>query len=760
MNGFSARVAVEAVVARGSDYWIFRGTDVAAPGPAIRFVADDAAMARPPVEGETWRLIGVRTNDRRYGPQIEVGSALLERPSGRLIVHLLAGRAFPDVGRKTAQSLWDAYGETLYQHLDGQDTGALLAVLGENQRTLRQVETILSGWREARLEPAICGWLDRNGFPPRLARKVMDCYGDETVAKLEENPYRLAAFTSPWRAVDDAARAMGVAATDARRLVSAVETALYAAYDSGHTLVSDDVLRKAVRDLLARPDQVDGALRQAVEERAAERAACGWQALGPVAMERTVANRLYRILSGKDSVGLTRPLLHGEFDGRVLADVIAAFEAEEGYALNARQQEAVHMACTARLCLLTGGAGVGKTSVLKAVLAAARRMGWMTRLMALSGRAALRMTEATGHGATTIRRFLKTVQEGGDSLDDEPLVVIDECSMVDLPLMFELLQWLPPGCRLLLVGDDGQLPPIGPGLVFHALVQDETIPKVTLTETMRQAAETGIPAVAATIREGRVPNIGDYRESPDAGVAFMECDQGALVETVLDLMGALGGIGAAQVVGSVKGGLDPLVPGYKPGTRAVNAAFHRLALMGREDRVLFGRFLPGEPVVWLRNDRRIGLMNGEIGIVLRKGEMENPEYARAAAENRKAHGIEQCIASLVIDVGGREVHVPEYDVKDPRRIQHAYAVTTHKAQGSQALKVVIPVTPSRIMDRTMLYTAVTRAKEKVVLVGDRAVFERAVVDPPSYSLRATGMRNALRAAARRIDEREFVTHAR
>ncbi len=755
MTGVVATVVVETILARGLDYWIFRAVDADAPDTTIRFVATSEAMARPPIGGEIWAITGAWVKDRRYGRQVEVEQAVLERPSGRLIVHLLSGRAFPDVGGKTAQTLWDALGETLYDHLDRQNADALLAVLGENQRTIRQVETILSGWLDANLEPAICRWLDRHGFPPRLARKVMDCYGDEAIAKLEENPYRLAAFTSSWRPVDDAARAMGIGVDDPRRLVSAVEAALYAAYDRSHTLVHDDSLRRAVSTHLARPNQVERAMRLAAGEHAVERSEGGWQALGPAAMERTVAKRLYAILSGEDAVGRTPQLLHEKFDSQVMFGVIAAFEAEEGYTLNARQREAVHMACTSRLSLLTGGAGVGKTSVLKAVLTAAKRLRWSTRVMALSGRAALRMTEATGHSATTIRLFLKMVQEGADEPTDEPLVVIDECSMVDLPLMFELLQWLPPGCRLLLVGDDGQLLPIAPGLVFHALVQDEMIPQVKLTETMRQAAETGIPAMAQAIREGKVPEVANYRDAPDSGVTFLQCEPEALIDTILDLMGDLGGIGAAQVVGSIKGGLDSREPGYKPGCRAINDAFHRLAMVGRESRILHGRFLPGEPVIWLQNDRLIGLMNGELGVVLREGEMENPEYRLAVKEKRDTHGIQQWVPSLVLDVGAREVHVPERDAQHPRRIEHAYAISTHKAQGSQAPKVVIPVTPSQIMDRTMLYTAVTRASEKVVLVGSRAVFEKAVIDPPSYSVRVTGMRDALRVAGQRIEDGEM-----
>jgi len=272
---------------------------------------------------------------------------------------------------------------------------------------------------------------------------------------------------------------------------------------------------------------------------------------------------------------------------------------------------------------------------------------------------------------------------------------------LDLPIMYRLLRRLEPGCKLLLLGDHGQLPPIGFGVVFHAFVQHSAIPQVELTEIHRQAAHTGIPQVSQTVRRGGIPDLQEYC-GKSFGVSFIECPKQTAPDKVLDIVHDLGGIGEVQVISPLKSG--------NIGTRAVNTIFQGLLTQGREK---YHGFSVGEPVIWLKNNYELGLMNGSLGIV------------KAIEEN-----------GLRVFWDEGEIVIEEDDIDD---MGLAYAITVHKAQGSQWQRVVVPVFESRILDRTLLYTAITRAQSQVVLVGDRSAFDKAVAELSNASKRETAM---------------------
>jgi exodeoxyribonuclease V alpha subunit len=195
----------------------------------------------------------------------------------------------------------------------------------------------------------------------------------------------------------------------------------------------------------------------------------------------------------------------------------------------------VFLSLSSPLSLICGGAGVGKTTVLHAIFEAAKPLGVQIYMMALSGRAARRMSEATGHPAMTITAFLKAIDNGMIDLDCEPTLAIDESSMVDLATMYRILNRIKPGCKLLMIGDPGQLPPIGFGIVFHCFCETEDIPQVELTEIHRQAAETGIPLVSQAVRNGLTPNLFKY-EGKGLGISFVECQKEKIADTVLDIV--------------------------------------------------------------------------------------------------------------------------------------------------------------------------------------------------------------------------------
>ena len=392
---------------------------------------------------------------------------------------------------------------------------------------------------------------------------------------------------------------------------------------------------------------------------------------------------------------------------------IVSFERANGISLNQEQRSAVQMAVTHRFSVLHGGAGVGKTTVLKAVCTAVEAMGGRVIQMALAGRAAQRMREATGREAFTIAAVLNQIKQRRLVFGDDDLVVIDESSMLDVILVYRLMRALPERVRLLLVGDPFQLPPIGPGLVFHILAQSRSVPQQELTQVHRHAAGSGIPAIANEIRHGRTPSFASFN-GPARGVALIEVASRRITRTVLEVMRALAVCGELQILCATKRG--------DAGAETLNSAIHKL--VGADDPSLPGwGFAETEPVIHLVNDYERELFNGSLGRVRRI--VVDPS-GNGAIRN-----------SIDCDFDG-VMHRFNDDSLD--RIELAHAITVHKAQGSQFRRVIIPIVRSRLLDRTLVYTALTRAVDQVVFVGDRQTLVTAIQAPPQSQRRQVGFR--------------------
>lgn len=366
-------------------------------------------------------------------------------------------------------------------------------------------------------------------------------------------------------------------------------------------------------------------------------------------------------------------------------------DASAPHPLTEEQRAAVRMVMSGRLSILTGGAGVGKTTCLRAVNAIARRFGYDVHQIALAGRAAQRMSDATGDSARTIASWLAEASCGRLATGGRSLVVVDEASMLDLPTMYRLLWHLHEDARLLLVGDVSQLPPIGYGLVLHRLVQSRVIPKVELTRVLRAVESTGIPIVSRAIRDGVVPPLLPYRDG-HPGCSFIPCAPREIVGAVERIRADLEGEDV-QVIAATYAG--------PAGIDTVNTCFHRFNAHGKPR---LGRFAESDPVIWLKNDYGRGLWNGSMGTVVVLG---------------REH--------LSVRLDGQSLDLAREDLGN---LDLAYAISCHKAQGSQWGTVVVPIVRSRLMDRALLYTALTRAQMRVVLVGDRALLEETIRQPP------------------------------
>lgn len=593
--------------------------------------------------------------------------------SGETIVrHLAEDPAFEGIGVATASRLWKTFGTELYALLGNGDIARLSEVLSEDR-----AERLVLAWREKLAEGDVVVWLDEHGFERRLAKKIIRLWGAEAAAKLRDQPYAMMALAD-WPVVDAAGRRMGIAADDPRRLVAAVEAVLYARLDQHHTWIADRDLSAAVGRLLkCRPAQAEEAVAAAVAQRAAIPIAGGYQAAGAHMMERYVADRIKEMLA--------EPAM-GDLIAREVSDAeLGAWldRQDMGVALDDEQREAVRIAVQQRFGIVRGGAGVGKTTVLKAVARACAAFGRTTHMMALAGRAAVRISEATGSYASTIAAFLKGVEARQIPLGPESLVIVDEASMLDLPTMYRILRSLPDGCRLLLVGDPGQLPPIQFGLLLHVLVERKEIPSIELTSVYRQTEATGIPAVAGAIRYGRLPDLPGAVDATSGGVAMVPTGE-VTADQIVDVVADLGGFAEdLRIVCAVKAG--------PAGTERINERFHDIFAVGKR-RHPTRRLAEGEPVMFLKNDYQLGLRNGSLGTIT---------------------GIDDD-GKVIADFDGTEVELSGYGLDD---LALAYAITVHKAQGSSFRKVVIPIQKTRLLDRSLVYTAITRATDLAAMVG-------------------------------------------
>lgn len=663
---------------------------------AVRVVAAPDLLPRCPAVGEIWTVTGEMEYHPRYGAQLQASECRYQVPTGRLLIRYLADSAeFEGIGESKAKALWAAFGDRLVAILASGDVGALVAVL-----TRSMAEKLTSTWLSKSVEAELMAFLDAHGFDLRLAVKLNRVWGDRARDMLDANPYYLLAFAS-WKPVDLAAARLGISKDDPRRFVGAVESALYDRLQRGHTLTDRATLLRLTNRKLGGRGATE-AVPLALEALAITgNDVAGFQTAGAAALEGGIAERIRAILNGESPGQAT--LFNGQQGKDWAKPYIVSVERQQRFTFNTEQRGAIVMPFLHNFCLLTGGAGVGKTAVLRAIIKLAEKQHLKVFQMALAGRAAKRMSESTDFPAMTIAKFLIEARAERLDITSDSLVILDEASMLDLPTAYRILRVLPDGARLLLVGDPAQLAPIGFGLVFHKLVGLSEVPQTNLVEVHRQAASSGIPDAAKAVREHQIPDFVPFN-GKHSGVSFIECASDETMDALRNLQAVWDGE-EWQSLCSVKGG--------RGGIHVVNASFHAEACGGDP---FAATIVSGEPVIHLVNDYERGLMNGTLGTVLEV--LED--------------------SSVAIEFEGVRHVLPRDDVRE--RIELAYAISVHKAQGSQFARVAVVVGKSLLLDHALLYTALTRGVDQVVFIGDRAAFEAAVKAPPWASRRSVGFR--------------------
>ena len=653
--------------------------------------------------GEWITATGLWFTDRQHGLQFTADTLQVTPPTGvEGIEKYLASGYMRGIGPAMAKRIVAAFGEGTFEIIEAEpDRLKEVAGIGPTRAA-----RIVAGWAEQKAVREIMLFLHAHGVGTARAVRIFKTYGHEAISVMTEDPYRLARDIRGigFKTADAIAMKLGLTKDAPQRLRAGISFALQTATDEGHcALPVADLVKLATELLGVEAVLIRSALLDVLETGEVVQDIIGDKACiflaGLHAAERVIAERLLRRAKGQPP--------WPEID---LKKALPWVEGKTGKTLSPSQAEAVHLVLASKLAVITGGPGVGKTSTLDTILRILCAKGTRVLLAAPTGRAAKRMSEQTGLEAKTIHRLLEIdPKHGGFSRNEEnplacDLLVVDETSMVDVPLMNALTKAVPEHAGLLLVGDVDQLPSVGPGQVLADIIASGKVSVARLTEVFRQAAESRIVVNAHRINAGKMPEPAprggesDFHlieiDEPEAGVS-------RLIEVVTKRI-------------PVRFGLDPvrdvqvLTPMQRGVLGARNLNHELQAVLNPNPAVSverFGwRFSPGDRVMESENDYDREVFNGDLGTVARIDEDEG---------------------AVIVAFEGREVVYPfgELDTLVP-----AYATTIHKSQGSEYPAVVIPITTGHwtMLARNLLYTAVTRGKRLVVLIGQRKAIGIAV----------------------------------
>ena len=661
-----------------------------------------------PAVGERLMVTGKWSNHSNYGRQFE--AEFLERlmPQTTMeILNYLSSRVIKGIGPKMAARIVERFGDQTLAVME-REPERLAEVAGisrEKARAIGEEFRLQVGMRQ------IMEFFALHHLPAELAVRTYKRYGDSTIELLYDDPYLLMdeELEADFAAVDQFAIDLGVAGDDPRRVEAGVQFELNYNLTGGHSFLPEDKLAAATARLL---HVEEDAVRQALE-RLLEAERLNRDALAGITV--IYLPRLYEAETES-----TRRLL--EFAGNTfpapknLDKLIRSVAHDSGIDYSGQQLEAIREAATSGLLLITGGPGTGKTTILNGILELLGRMQLRCLLAAPTGRAAKRLSEVTGEDASTIHRLLEAGIDPATGKmffardEENPLkcdaVVVDEMSMVDVQLLHSLLRAIPQGKRLILVGDPDQLPPVGPGFPFGDMLRSGVLPTVHLTEIFRQAQQSLIVMNAHRVNHGEMPDL----RCVTSDFFFMRRNN---EEAVCSLIRDLCAVRLPQKMGIPADQIQVLSPTRKGAVGTVNlnrllqAALNPPAPEKKERA--FGDYLFREgdrvmqihnnyDILWKKTDGSMvgaGIFNGDVGIL---------------------QSIDTGAETLTVLFDDK---VAEYDFTQLNELEPAYAMTVHKSQGSEYRAVVLTAWNGSpyLLSRSILYTAITRARELLVIVG-------------------------------------------
>ncbi|MFB3907505.1 MAG: ATP-dependent RecD-like DNA helicase [Candidatus Eisenbacteria bacterium] len=662
--------------------------------------------------GEAIRMTGRWMTDRRYGEQLRVDSYLTVQPSTLAGMEKYLGSGLiRGIGKEMARRIVERFGLESLEVIET-DPGRLTEVdgIGPVRR-----DRIREAWKEQREIKQVMLFLQSNGVATQHAIRIWKQYGERAIAIVRENPYRLAldVFGIGFKTADRIAQNLGIPKDSPRRAEAGLLHLLGAFSDEGSVYVPEPRLLEAAIEAL----EVDETLLRS--------------SLDHLAREGRIVREA--LPESPDSIGETQTAvflksLHTAETGfasllvRLLAaparpipiDVEAAiawFERTRAIDLAPEQREAIRRAITSKVLVVTGGPGTGKTTLVNGILRILEKKGRQILLAAPTGRAAKRLAESTGRQARTIHRLLEFQPKSMRFAHDQKrpleadLVIVDEFSMVDIVLAYDLLKAVPPRAQLVLVGDVDQLPSVGPGRVLRDVIASERVPVVLLRTIFRQAERSRIVTNAHRVNRGEMPRLTPPAEGEESDFYFVSREEPEeALEAIKDLVAKRiprrfgfhrieeiqvltpmhrGTLGAANLNAELQQLLNPKGKGIVRGSRVYRA---------------------GDKVLQMRNNYDLDVFNGDIG---------------------RVEAIDEIDRTVAVRFEDRLVR---YDYGDLDELVLAYACSIHKAQGSEYPCVVIPIHTQHyvLLQRNLLYTGITRGKRLVVLVGTKRALAIAV----------------------------------
>ena len=690
-----------------------------------------------PAVGERLMVTGRWASHASYGRQFE--AEFLERlmpQTAMEILGYLSSRVIKGIGPRMAARIVEKFGEEtlLIMEREPERLAEVSGISKEKAKAIGEEFMLQIGMRH------LLEFFGTHQLPAELAVKCYKLYGDSTIDLLYDDPYLLMdeGLEAPFSEVDRFAVELGIAGDDPRRVEAGILFELNYNLTAGHSFLPEDKLIGATAQLLSVDGQTvsEGISRLLDADKLVRAALAGITVIYLQALyeaEQYCCRRLLEFAAETFS------------EPKNLSKTIRSLAKELGITYSAEQETAIRAAATTGVLLVTGGPGTGKTTILNGILELLGRMQLRCLLAAPTGRAAKRLTEVTGEEASTIHRLLETEIDPGSGMmvftrdEDNPLkadaVIIDEMSMVDIQLLYSLLRAIPKGKRLILVGDPDQLPPVGPGFPFSDMLRSGVLPTVRLTEIFRQAQESLIVMNAHRVNRGELPDLKNVKSD----FFFMRRqNEEALASLIRDLcttrlpnnMGIpadqiqvlsptrKGGVGTASLNKILQEALNPASPDKKE--KSFGDYIFR-----EGDRVM--QIRNNYDIVWKKCDGSAvgtGIFNGDVGTILE---------------------IDPGAETMTIRFDDREA---DYDFTQLIELEPAYAMTVHKSQGSEYRAVILTAWNGSpyLLSRSILYTAITRARELLIIVG-REETVAAMTQNAKKNRRYTGLKLRLQGKA-------------